>query len=82
MHLQGNPDKALTEVPYNAHLKFAGKEFASLVDCVDYVSRKQTIDIEVDDESEASQNCNRVTCLRVFQKSPLNAVMSGYEKTK
>ncbi|CAG2201932.1 unnamed protein product [Mytilus edulis] len=70
---------ALTESPYNAHLKFAGREFSSLPDVIDYVTHKQEIEMDTEDETG---DCSTVTCLRIFTKSPLNGAMSGYEKTK
>lgn len=83
LKIKGDPKKALAEVPYKAHLKFAGKEFDSLVECVDYVAKKQRVEIDIkDEESGACALCKEVICLRVFSKSPLNAVMSGYERTK
>lgn len=78
--MQGNPEKALAETPYYAHLTFAGQEFASLPDVVDYIVSKRDIDLDIEDEE--LEECKFVTCLRVFPNSPLNHVMSGYEKTK
>ncbi|XP_071137356.1 uncharacterized protein [Mytilus edulis] len=79
LKIQGNPKTALTESPYNAHLKFAGREFSSLPDVIDYVTHKQEIEMDTEDETG---DCSTVTCLRIFTKSPLNGAMSGYEKTK
>jgi hypothetical protein len=72
---------AIAESHYSANLKFAGHEFASLPEVVDYVVKKQEIEIDQEDESEDEQPCQSVTCLRVFSKSPLNGPMSGYERT-
>ena len=72
---------ALAESHYSAHLKFAGREFASLPEVVDYVVRKHDIEIDREDEKEDEQPCNSVTCLRVFLKSSLNGHMSGHERT-
>lgn len=50
---------------------------------MEYITRKNEIEIEHgDDENDEDQTCATVMCLRVFQKSPLNETMSGYEKTK
>lgn len=50
---------------------------------MEYITRKNEIEIEHgDDENDEDQTCATVMCLRVFQKSPLNGTMSGYEKTK
>lgn len=37
--------------------------------------------IQLDDDTE-DNSCLSISCLRVYQYSPLNGVMSGYEKTK
>ena len=83
---QGHPRQALQDSPeslYHAHLKFAGQEFKSLPDVVDYIYNTPNNEIEIDqDEDSDDQTCKYVTCLRVFTKSPLNGAMSGYEKAK
>ncbi|XP_052088005.1 uncharacterized protein LOC127725189 isoform X2 [Mytilus californianus] len=79
LKIQGDPKTALSASPYNAHLKFAGREFSSLPEVVDYVTHKQEIEMDTEDETG---DCSSVMCLRIFTKSPLNGAMSGYEKTK
>ncbi|XP_076078705.1 uncharacterized protein LOC143048731 [Mytilus galloprovincialis] len=79
LKIQGDPKTALSESTYNAHLKFSGREFSSLPDVIDYVTHKQEIEIDTEEETG---DCSTVMCLRVFSKSPLNGAMSGYEKTK
>ncbi|CAC5366406.1 unnamed protein product [Mytilus coruscus] len=82
LKIQGNPKIALSESPYNAHLKFAGREFSSLPEVIDYVTHKQEIEMDTEDETGDFHSCSKVICLRIFTKSPLNGAMSGYEKTK
>lgn len=82
LKIQGDPKLALSESPYNAHLKFAGREFSSLPEVIDYVTHKQEIEMDTEDETGDFHSCSSVMCLRVFTKSPLNGAMSGYEKTK
>lgn len=75
---KGNPEKALMEYPYHSRLEFAGHEFTSLPEVVNYIIRKQEIQIETEDDFP--QQCKAVICLRVFTKSPLNGVICGYQK--
>ncbi|XP_052088013.1 uncharacterized protein LOC127725192 isoform X1 [Mytilus californianus] len=78
LKIQGNPKKALSEEPYNAQLKFDGQVFKSLTDIIEHIKMG---DIQLDDDTEDNP-CSSISCLRVYQYSPLNGVMSGYEKTK
>ncbi|VDI37760.1 Hypothetical predicted protein [Mytilus galloprovincialis] len=78
LKIQGNPKKALSEEPYNAQLKFDGEFFKSLPDIIDHINMG---DIQLDDDTKDNQ-CSSISCLRVHQYSPLNGVMSGYEKNK
>lgn len=78
--IQGNPEKAISEEPYNAQLKFDGEVFKSLPDIIEHINMHNG-NIQLDDDTE-DNSCSSISCLRVYQDSPLNGVMSGYEKTK